>query len=578
MVLNALTSGESLKIVVALEDLASAGLKKIDANVAMMGKTATTASGSKAGGGVGGLGGALSGLINPATIAISGMAAFGSILGSSLKASNDNSDSINQLSTALKSNVSGWNGNMSAIESYISSAEAASEFNKNDLRTSLQSLIAATHNVSKAEQDQAIATNLARFNNEDLQAATTTLVNVEAGRYRALAQLGINIKNVHSSTEALYDIQQRVAGQDQTYLDSYAGKLQHINNVLTDAKVSFGDWAKEQAAAAITELGVVGDWIRTHPAPIFGTDDSGAQQRASDRVHTWLANILVATEQAQLAYTSLAGKQADDLDSMSVASQDFIDKNEKIWGPGGSFTTAVGDTLATMGSFPSIAAQDLNKGQGDISAAAKNLADALADPLSTGQRITDLKNELAGKGKKGSIGQELAAGLRSSDPLVVAAAKQLQADLEAQLTGLEADYQVKFIQDRGKDNPGGQYVSSNAPRHAPTASNTGAKKAGNSGTPAKTTTNGAKKLASGGFWDAGEWSWVGENGPELRYSARPSHVFTNPQSMAMTGSDNRPRLIQIALDGKVLAEVLEPYLDRINGKKHLLMGTSGLGY
>jgi hypothetical protein len=58
---------------------------------------------------------------------------------------------------------------------------------------------------------------------------------------------------------------------------------------------------------------------------------------------------------------------------------------------------------------------------------------------------------------------------------------------------------------------------------------------------------GIAERAHGGPLAAGQLSWVGERGPELVRFDRPSHVYSNPQSMRMAGGD----------DGALLAAMQE---------------------
>lgn len=158
----------------------------------------------------------------------------------SLAAAQKNELSMAQLGQTLKENVPNWDGNSTAIENYITSAEKASAFSKDDLRSSLNLLVGATHDVTKAENDQTIATNLARYKNMDLQSATQLVVDVEAGRYKGLVQLGINTKGLTSSTQALAEVMDKVGGQDTSYLGTEAGQMQELTNQIDDLQVELG--------------------------------------------------------------------------------------------------------------------------------------------------------------------------------------------------------------------------------------------------------------------------------------------------------------------------------------------------
>lgn len=67
--------------------------------------------------------------------------------------------------------------------------------------------------------------------------------------------------------------------------------------------------------------------------------------------------------------------------------------------------------------------------------------------------------------------------------------------------------------------------------------------------------------ADGGPVRGGEWSWVGEEGPELVRFGSSGRVYSNPESVAMAGSGGgSPVVIALQLDGQRVAEVVDRHL------------------
>lgn len=86
-----------------------------------------------------------------------------------------------------------------------------------------------------------------------------------------------------------------------------------------------------------------------------------------------------------------------------------------------------------------------------------------------------------------------------------------------------------------------------------------------SGAPPK----GKSHYASGG--------WAGLNGPELAWLGEDGPEYVTPNKQAMGSGSSGNHTTNIYLDGKQIARVIEPHLDKLTGKRLALMGTSGLG-
>lgn len=210
--------------------------------------------------------------------AISGV---GDALVESGRAYQEEEVSIARLGQSLNANVKNWDGNTRAIEDLISQREKLG-FQDDELRNSLGLLVAATHDVTKAEQIQAVAMDLARFKGISLAEASDALTKVEAGKFRALASLGIVLKAGATQTEALAAVEKVARGQAAAYADTLSGKLAVAAVKAHDAEEKFGKVVTELEAtilpAAADALGVVADAFE-------------AVTTAADNGHAPIANI-----------------------------------------------------------------------------------------------------------------------------------------------------------------------------------------------------------------------------------------------------------------------------------------------
>lgn len=162
--------------------------------------------------------------IGGVSIAAQAAAASVGFLTDSIRAAADEEAGIKRLGVTLRENVAGFDGNTDAIERQLEASQKLG-FTDNDLRDSLASLSAATHNIGAAFKDQALAMDLARFKGESLAAASDELVKVQAGSFRALKGLGIELDANATSTEALAAIQRVVSGQAEAFGDTASGAM-----------------------------------------------------------------------------------------------------------------------------------------------------------------------------------------------------------------------------------------------------------------------------------------------------------------------------------------------------------------
>lgn len=118
-------------------------------------------------------------------------------------------------------------------------ASIALGFSYTDSIQSLKGLFTETKSAPEALAAYQAALDLARFKGEDLSTATTQVEMALQGQGRALATLGIQIKDGLTPMQALQALQEQVAGQANAYANTTAGKVeaaqQRINKIMADA-------------------------------------------------------------------------------------------------------------------------------------------------------------------------------------------------------------------------------------------------------------------------------------------------------------------------------------------------------
>lgn len=309
----------------------------------------------------------------------------------SVKAFNEEQASIQKLGSSLKANVPNWDGNTAAIEKTLHAQESLG-FTDDEQRQSLALLVAATHDVTKAQQLQSAAMDLARFKGISLAEASTALTSIEAGRSRGLALLGINVKDYATTEERVAAVEKVAQGQAAAFAQTNEGKLLVSQVKVNDAMEKFGSHvAGPMADAAVTAAQAV----------------------------EGLANALDV----------LQSGLSKDTDTAHDQTRSILD-----------LTGALGVLFPALGAL-----SDASKKQLDATTAATDAYNASADAVhnmrvSEQQDLTDAANagEHFQRSIVGSLGKVDKAFVDTSGAIIRAANKvrtQLASDAQAMITG-----------------------------------------------------------------------------------------------------------------------------------------------
>jgi hypothetical protein len=169
-------------------------------------------------------------------------------IGDATRAFIEDEQSIERLSAALKGSIPNWTGSTAAIEATLK-ARMRLGFTDDDQRNSLVSLLAATGDVTEALRVQRVAMDLARLKNIDLASAADALTKVEAGSYRILKSLGIELADGATQMEALAAVERVATDQAEKYANTTGGKM-------LAAQVKIGE-STERLGQSFAQLGSV---------------------------------------------------------------------------------------------------------------------------------------------------------------------------------------------------------------------------------------------------------------------------------------------------------------------------------
>ena len=159
--------------------------------------------------------------------------------------------------------------------------------------SALAMLTRATHDPTKALGEMALAADIAKGRNIDLEEATSILVKVQTGHVGLLGRLGINTKDVNgkviSQTEAMKRLAEMYGGQAKISAETFAGKQQAVRAQLEDVAAKIGvalipvlekmlvvtrnviDWMEKHRTATELLAGVIGGVLVAAMAVWVGT-------------------------------------------------------------------------------------------------------------------------------------------------------------------------------------------------------------------------------------------------------------------------------------------------------------------
>jgi len=169
---------------------------------------------------------------------------FVDVVGDAITAAREDEVSIQKLGTSLKANVKDWDGNTAAIERTIASRIRLG-YSDEEQRNSLALLVGATHDVTKALDIERVAMDLVAYKKAQgevlsLTDASEALTKVEAGSYRILKGLGIQLEKGATQTQALAAVEAVAAGQAEDLANTNEGKLRASQVRLGEAMEKLG--------------------------------------------------------------------------------------------------------------------------------------------------------------------------------------------------------------------------------------------------------------------------------------------------------------------------------------------------
>jgi hypothetical protein len=172
------------------------------------------------------------------------LAYAGTLLVDGVKAAIEDEKAQTKLATALKNATGATNDQIASVEDYITQASIQFGITDDKLRPSFEKLAIATGDVTKAQELQTTAMDIAAGTGKDLDAVSLALAKAYNGNIGALTRLGVPMdENIIKSKDfgaAMAVLNENFGGQAAAQADTFEGKMTRLGIAFDEAKETAG--------------------------------------------------------------------------------------------------------------------------------------------------------------------------------------------------------------------------------------------------------------------------------------------------------------------------------------------------
>jgi len=149
-----------------------------------------------------------------------------------------------KLALTLKNVTGATDSQIKSTEKYITKTSLAFGITDEDLRPSLERLARATGDLTKAQDLQTIAIDVAAGSGKSLETVTNAMAKAAEGNTASLAKLGIGLTSAELKTMSMEQITAKLAdtfkNQATTQADTFQGKMNRLTIAFDEGKESLG--------------------------------------------------------------------------------------------------------------------------------------------------------------------------------------------------------------------------------------------------------------------------------------------------------------------------------------------------
>jgi hypothetical protein len=185
-----------------------------------------------------------------------GTAAF-AIGVSAVKAAIEDEKAQASLAQTLRNTTKATDEQIAATEDYIDATQRATGVSDDQLRPSLQRLLTSTNDLQKAQKLQTLALDVAAGSGKSLEEVSNILAKAYDGNFKALKNLGVELKTTTTSTKTLKVSKEDLAKQELNNESAslrVAAAQERLNKVLNNSKSDALDVQRAQNALEKAQL------------------------------------------------------------------------------------------------------------------------------------------------------------------------------------------------------------------------------------------------------------------------------------------------------------------------------------
>lgn len=185
-----------------------------------------------------------------------GTAAF-AIGVSAVKAAIEDEKAQASLAQTLRNTTQATDEQIAATEEYIDATQRATAVGDDQLRPSLQRLLISTNDLAKAQQLQKLALDVAAGSGKSLEEVSNILAKAYDGNFKALKNLGVELKTTTTSTKILKVSKEDLAKQELNNESAslrVASAQERLNKVLNNSKSDALDVQRAQNSLEKAQL------------------------------------------------------------------------------------------------------------------------------------------------------------------------------------------------------------------------------------------------------------------------------------------------------------------------------------
>lgn len=179
---------------------------------------------------------------------------------------------VAKLTTVIQNNTSATDEQATAADKWLTAMQAQLGISEDELRPAFSNLVAATKDVTKAQDLMSVAVDIAAGRGLSLETVTVALAKAQMGNVSGLQRLGIATKDASGQTLSFDQIMKNAAatfgGTAQAAADTTTGKIERMKLMFGELKETLGTALLPIINGVVSAISTVAQWFGNLPEPV----------------------------------------------------------------------------------------------------------------------------------------------------------------------------------------------------------------------------------------------------------------------------------------------------------------------